>query len=646
MAANNIVFDIDKAASKITTPYMIDANRIRSNNQIEIFDPTGVYAQRLVTANGITYLQGGKVDRDITDQKMMLSGWYGTPLSDFRINMATGTQPKVRIEGASTYDILHRGNMPTAEEIKAMAVYDRPIDDDCNNATMPGNFGIFANTKNTPLGTGPSGSTLLVTKWGNGASSQIFIPYTSDRVFVRRMYIGVWQPWFELYSTSNKPTATDVGTMTTTQINTELAKKADLTYVNTELGKKADKSYTDTELGKKLSLSGGTMTGSLVVANTKGAIKVDNQKSISFQDQANTIFHAMAEGNSFKIKHGNNGDNGILSISPGSIESSTTLFTRGGVISQDSTSTKWLGLETPAGANPYISVRSTGDSQNRVAMTFEKGAIRVSTDTLVAASMLVVNNGGLVLAPDTGRVGVTWGMGIDASTREFNIHRYLNGVWQQLPVTIATDGTFKANSGLYASTITCANNASIGGSMSVGGINVTGGYMSLTSGGNTLLEFHTPGRTAAMIYKGPEGNMRFVTSNGAGGETVVRMVLDTGGNMSVVGEIFCSKLNQTSDIRLKSNVVKLDRVLDRCAAIDAYSYEKNGSREVGVIAQDVALGLEDAVGHTEVDGEDRLTVNYGSISTLALAGVNELHTLVKELRSEIEELKLLNLINV
>ncbi len=115
----------------------IEGTRIKSNSQIEVYDSTGVYGQRLVTANGITYLQGGKVDRDATDQRMSISGWYGTPLSEFRIMMAAGTQPKVRIDGASTYDILHRGNYPTAEEVKAMAVYERPPEDDCNNALVP-----------------------------------------------------------------------------------------------------------------------------------------------------------------------------------------------------------------------------------------------------------------------------------------------------------------------------------------------------------------------------------------------------------------------------------------------------------------------------------------------------------------------------
>lgn len=176
---------------------------LTTNSQIVVNDPTATYGQRLVTAGSVGYLQSGKLDRDVTDQKLMLSGWYGTDLSYLRFKLASGTNPQVAW-GSSIHDVLHRGNMPTAEEVKAMAVYDRPTGDDCNNAIMPGNYGIFANTANTPHGTGPSGSTLLVTRWGNGASTQIFFTYSADRVFVRRQYIGVWQDWFELYSTKNK----------------------------------------------------------------------------------------------------------------------------------------------------------------------------------------------------------------------------------------------------------------------------------------------------------------------------------------------------------------------------------------------------------------------------------------------------------
>lgn len=186
-----------------TTGNFSAQGKITSTANAGIENMDDVYAQRMVLSGSQGYFQAGKKDRDVNDQKMVFSGWFGTPLSQYRISMANGIQPQV-LQGGVNYDILHRGNMPTPEDIKAMAIYDRPVGDDCNNAILPGNYSIFANTANTPHGIGPSGSTLLVTRWGNGANSQIFFPYGSDRVFVRRQHISVWQPWFELYSTSNK----------------------------------------------------------------------------------------------------------------------------------------------------------------------------------------------------------------------------------------------------------------------------------------------------------------------------------------------------------------------------------------------------------------------------------------------------------
>uniref|UniRef100_A0AB39TZC8 Hinge connector of long tail fiber distal connector n=1 Tax=Aeromonas phage vB_AdhaM_G2 TaxID=3238786 RepID=A0AB39TZC8_9CAUD len=198
--------DGDTMTGNLMVNGQVEANRIKSNGQVEVYDSaTNTYAQRLVASGSLLYFQGGKVDRDVTDQRIAFSGWYGTPLTQVRFNMAAGVNPQVSY-GNTNYDIFHKGNLPSAEEVKAMAVYDRPPEDDCDKAIIPGNYGVFANTKNTPVagGIGPSGSTLLVTRWGNGANAQIFFSYTENRVWVRRQYIGVWQPWAEMYTSLNK----------------------------------------------------------------------------------------------------------------------------------------------------------------------------------------------------------------------------------------------------------------------------------------------------------------------------------------------------------------------------------------------------------------------------------------------------------
>ncbi|WKW84208.1 tail fiber protein [Aeromonas phage GomatiRiver_11] len=784
---------VQKTGDTMTGDLIVNAKVIA--NELQAGNAT--HKARIVQSGSAVYFQGGSVDTAAANNVAM-SGWMGGNLDLFQVRMIDGRSPVVRWNNID-YRMFHEGNRPS--DLVSISLSGKS----CNDAIESGFYSIFSGTTDTPFGSGPSGSTMVVARWGTTGVQQTFYNYNSDRVFVRRLEAGVWKPWFELYSTSNKPSAADVGalpvganavsatrlqtarlisgvpfdgtsnitisannvgaysksetddlikdsgkktvivnkpagitadfyvpvmlaglrnhedvyistkttggsdpmnncsfngvvrsggwsdqnsyvtgqfsiyqaneralhsvyggteadgvvafyvhekafpitvvvdgsvnvtagatqqngttiftasaapaagntkatllaewadgsgfyqgsskTPTGQNMNAELDKKLNLSggimtgairwdatdeYINAAgnniyLAAKSGRVYlegqldpmvrmgsnnyliyhegnkpsagdfnaytkgeTDNLLNGKLSLSGGIMTGQLTVANMKSAVKVDSQRSISFQDQGNTMYHLLAEGNYLKVKHGNSAQTQILQISASGIESATTVFARGGLISQDSTSTKWLSMETPANANPYIAVRSTGDAANRVAMTFEKGAIRVATDTVVAPSMLIENNGGLVLAPNTSRAGITWGMGIDASTREFNIHRYSDGNWQALPVIIRTNGVLHAASGLSTSSVYSTGTIGVDGALTAGSINVTGGYMSLTSASNTLLEFHTPGRTAAMIYKGPEGNLRFVTSNGAGGESMLRMQLDTSGNMAVMGAV-------------------------------------------------------------------------------------------------------------
>ncbi|MGE6114004.1 tail fiber domain-containing protein [Aeromonas salmonicida] len=65
---------------------------------------------------------------------------------------------------------------------------------------------------------------------------------------------------------------------------------------------------------KNLSKAGDTMTGVFTAAPIKNSILVNNQGSISLQDGVNTRFHITTEGNNFKLKQGNNGENDVLVV--------------------------------------------------------------------------------------------------------------------------------------------------------------------------------------------------------------------------------------------------------------------------------------------------------------------------------------------
>ncbi|WP_429098153.1 tail fiber domain-containing protein [Aeromonas veronii] len=76
----------------------------------------------------------------------------------------------------------------------------------------------------------------------------------------------------------------------------------------------AERTFSTAVDNKNLSKAGDTMTGAFTAAPIKNSILVNNQGSISLQDGVNTRFHITTEGNNFKLKQGNNGENDVLVV--------------------------------------------------------------------------------------------------------------------------------------------------------------------------------------------------------------------------------------------------------------------------------------------------------------------------------------------
>lgn len=123
----------------------------------------------------------------------------------------------------------------------------------------------------------------------------------------------------------------------------------------------------------------------------------------------------------------------------------------------------------------------------------------------------------------------------------------------------------------------------------------------------------------------------------------VGAVNKTGDTMT--GALTAPEFIESSDIRLKSDIRTIDRCLDRVNVITPYTYDKVGQDgyDAGVIAQDVAYALPEAVRDikVEVEGEEKemLGVSYSGLTALAIGAIKELHELVKAQQAEITELK-------
>ncbi|BCV28488.1 tail fiber domain-containing protein [Shewanella algae] len=123
------------------------------------------------------------------------------------------------------------------------------------------------------------------------------------------------------------------------------------------------------------------------------------------------------------------------------------------------------------------------------------------------------------------------------------------------------------------------------------------------------------------------------------GNGVVNAAIGDGG--------FWARANMSaySDIRVKTNIEKIDNALDKIVQIGGYTYnrtdlEDTETRHSGVIAQEVQKILPEVV--TEIsDGEDgtHLSVNYSGIIPLLIEGIKEQKTLFEESNKRIETLE-------
>lgn len=100
------------------------------------------YGTRLTATDGIAYVQGGKADGTASDQKMVISGYNGKPLTSFNILM-TG-HGVATINGSKIYT---EGFKPSPADIGAVAVQGSTVDTlTVRNWIKVGNVKIIANS--------------------------------------------------------------------------------------------------------------------------------------------------------------------------------------------------------------------------------------------------------------------------------------------------------------------------------------------------------------------------------------------------------------------------------------------------------------------------------------------------------------------
>lgn len=377
-----------------------------------------------------------------------------------------------------------------------------------------------------------------------------------------------------VYHQGFKPTPNEIGTLTATEINSALS--------------------------AKLSLSGGTMTGPITTQAAKSSVVVNGQASISYQDAGQTVFHTLAYGNTFAIAKNISGDTNIWTLTPGgeSQQAGASYSTTGSVVrSQDLT--KWLSIEAPNGADPYIGSRGLGEGSTTVAMRF---------GTTVSIEKPILNTKQTMNSNNVQRLWTNYGI---SNYRAEELSGGTGSLRAALsyPFKIVGSYAIDAYVGTYAS-----------GSTADALCHVLG----MTDGGSY---------NRLWLMSG-SGNLTYWTAPG------------TIGTIASASPMTAPSFTPTSDSRIKSDFVKIENCLEVIKNFTPYNYQKKGleGREDGLVAQDVQRTLPDSVKVVSTDESlygftDVLGVNYSSVTAVNSGAINELHDLVKQLQEEIKVLK-------
>jgi len=346
-------------------------------------------------------------------------------------------------------------------------------------------------------------------------------------------------------------------------------------------------------------------------------------------------------------------------------------------INLNSTTTNGVAVtryKTTAAGNIWATGINITNSDSRWEIynfTLGVSPFRLSTTGAATFSSSVTTSGGGLIAnmSNTNTPALT----INRSTTGFNgIIKFQTGVSDTwiLGNRNTSDETFRLYSysaGADVLTVTSAGNVGIGTTTP----DVTGfGWTTLTIRGGTtsgsagVLELQSPTTTGAgnlgiiAFLDGTNrnaqistqrdtststGNMIFYTNAGAG--IVERMRITSGGNilmgtttdngerLYVSGAIRAtSTITANSDIRIKSNITKIENALEKVGQISGYTYNTNydDKRHGGVIAQEIDKVFPEIV-NTGNDG--LMGVEYGNITALLIEAIKEQNTKIKNLET-------------
>ena len=166
---------------------------------------------------------------------------------------------------------------------------------------------------------------------------------------------------------------------------------------------------------------------------------------------------------------------------------------------------------------------------------------------------------------------------------------------------------------------------------SIGGVKSFTSQIRVSNGTATSpsIAFNSDGSVDTGLYWTSDGFTNF-TNNG-----VYSGSIQAGGNLLMVGNITAyGSTTAPSDIRIKTNILKISNALDKVLSLNGITYDRTDiqyPRQTGIIAQEVQKVLPEAIIVLN-DPRKTLTVAYGNLVGLLIEAI-------KELKAEVDTLK-------
>ena len=185
-------------------------------------------------------------------------------------------------------------------------------------------------------------------------------------------------------------------------------------------------------------------------------------------------------------------------------------------------------------------------------------------------------------------------------------------------------------SGAISATTIGGNSLSVSGAIA-GATGSFSGKVSVSNGtaASPSIAFTSDGGVDTGFYWTADGYTNFANNGVYAGN------MGPSGNFTAVGNITAyGSATAPSDIRLKTNITRIENALDKVCQLGGYTFDRTDrvtARQTGVIAQEVQKVLPEAI--IELDDENKtLTVAYGNMIGILIEAIKELREEVKNLK--------------